>query len=75
MIHADDVMPLLVAAVPSFAEQWQALQHDPIHTGEDGGTRLHYLDAGDFARHLLDLQRSEAHDEVRAAFGLSLIHI
>lgn len=26
VIHADDVMPLLLAAVPSFAEHWRALE-------------------------------------------------
>lgn len=76
MIHADDVMPLLLAAVPSFAEQWRELEHDDLRVDDDGGPRLHYLDVGDVARHLVELQRHGNHSEVQAAFDvIETLHV
>lgn len=67
MITRDEVMPLLLAACPSFASTWADLEHDDVHVNDDG-TRLHYLDASMFATHLVELHRSGRDDEVRAAF-------
>ena len=70
MITRDDVMPLLLAACPSFATTWAGdLEHDDVHVDEDG-TRLHHLDAGVFATHLVALHRAGEDDEVRAAFAV-----
>ena len=66
MILTDDVMPLLAAAVPSFADVWRELAEDV----EDDGTRLHHSDAGRFARHLLELHRTGETSELRAAFAV-----
>ncbi len=60
-------MPLLLQATPSFEQRWAAeLEHDPIHLNDDG-TRLHYLDASEFAVHLLSLSKARRFDEIEAA--------
>ena len=70
VITCDEVMPLLLVACPSFGPTWSSdLERDDVHVNEDG-TRLHYLDAGVFATHLVGLHRSGADDEVRAAFAV-----
>ena len=51
MIEQSAAMPLLVEACPSFSEQWQE------HLAENGSD-LAYVAAGEFARHLLHLYRS-----------------
>ena len=62
---------MLLAAVPSFADPWRELENDPIHVDEETGARLHYLDAGDFTRHLVELQRRGlAAAELQRAFGV-----
>ncbi|HET7823426.1 MAG TPA: hypothetical protein VFL10_18030 [Ornithinibacter sp.] len=67
MIRAADVMPMLVRACPSFAPTWASLQDDEIHLGQDG-TRLTYLDAGEFTRHLVEQFAAGEIDEVRGSF-------
>jgi hypothetical protein len=37
VIHADEVLPMLLAAVPSFADPWRELEDDPIHVDEETG--------------------------------------
>jgi hypothetical protein len=66
MITADEVMPLLLAACPSFASTWRRIEAENLD-GANGG-RLHYLDAGDFTRHLVRLQTEGATAELLAAF-------
>ena len=62
-------MPLLLAAVPSLADTWRDIQHDPLHIDdEESGTRLHYLDAGAVARHLVALHLRGRTDELTEAF-------
>lgn len=68
MIVADEVMSLLLAACPSFAPDWEALKDDPLHS--DGTDRLHYLDASQFARHLVALWVAGEAAEVQAALGV-----
>ncbi|WP_279303154.1 hypothetical protein [Nocardioides currus] len=36
MIRADDVMPLVLAALPSFAGTWHEITSHETHVGEDG---------------------------------------
>lgn len=57
MIVADEVMALLLKACPSFADTWRVIE---VENGpdDDSATRLHYVDAGEFARHLVDLQKA-----------------
>ena len=47
LIHADDVLPLVIEACPSFSPSWLGENED--------GSRLGYRDAGDFADHLVEL--------------------
>ncbi|GAA4669464.1 DUF7674 family protein [Nocardioides nanhaiensis] len=70
MITRDDVVPLLLAACPSFAAVWADLEHDPLVV-EDDGTRLHYADAGRVADHLVG--RFVAGDRVEVAAALAVV--
>ena len=57
MIAPPDVMPLLLDACPSFASRWAAAETDNLY--EDEATaprRLHYMDAGDFVQHVVQLR-------------------
>lgn len=62
-------MPLLREACPSFAERWSTIRESSFHLNDDG-SRLHYIDAGEFARHLIDLQKSGSTEEFPAVFGV-----
>lgn len=66
-ITADDVPGLFAAALPT----WPAGDggEDDLHVDDDG-TRLHYLDAAERARHLVERLAAGAMDEVEAAFAL-----
>lgn len=64
LIIADEVMPLVVAACPSFGATW-----DPDENDDESG-RLLYLDAADFARHVTKLIRVGELDELPAVAGL-----
>jgi hypothetical protein len=65
VITRDEVMPLLLAACPSFRPVWQQVAAE--NYDDEGRCRLHYLDAGDVARHLVELQRAGATAEILAA--------
>lgn len=69
-------MPLLLEATPSFQARWSAeIEHDPIHLNEDG-KRLDYVDAGEFARHLVELFDARRFSEIEAAFSvIERLHI
>ncbi len=69
VIGRDDVMPLLVKACPSFAPRWLEIETDPGHLEADGN-RLCYIDAGEFARHLIRLHQEETLDEIALAFDI-----
>ena len=69
MITAAEVMPLLVEACPSFAEAWQRIRTDEYHV-DDGGRRLNYADAGEFARHLVSRYVGGDLDEVQRSFDV-----
>lgn len=69
MITRDDVVPLLLAACPSFAGVWSTLEHDPLVV-EDDGSRLHYLDAARVADHLVALLVAGERDQVAAALAV-----
>ena len=68
MIRGDDVMPLLLEAVPSFSEQWSENEGDPMFFDEETGARLHYIDVAWFAPHIVGLQRSGATVELTRLF-------
>lgn len=76
MISRDDVMPMLLAACPSFAPIWQGLEHDAVHLDEESGTRLHYGDASVFAVHLVDLMRHRHDEQIRRSFEvIETLHV
>jgi len=70
VISRNEVMPLLLEAAPSYAERWAKLEHEAVHIDEESGGRLHYLDAGEFARHLVALHQRGARDELRRSFDV-----
>lgn len=61
-------MRLLLEACPSFSQTWATLEHDEIHA--DGAGRLHYLDAMEFANHMVALYEAGADDEVAASLAV-----
>ena len=65
VIGRDDVIPLLLEAVPSFREVWET---EVFEDNKDGDSRLGYLDASAFARHLFKLWQTGQTQEVRRAF-------
>ncbi|MCP3974170.1 MAG: hypothetical protein GY720_06730 [bacterium] len=67
VIDRKEVMPMLLAACPSFLDQWAELRDDPCHLNDDG-SRLLYLDAGYFARHLVETYKAGHLDELAATF-------
>jgi hypothetical protein len=75
VIGRDDVVPMLLAAVPSFSELWSEIEDDPIHLDEAAGTRIDYIDVAVFAPHIVELQRSGAADELARLFGvIEMLH-
>jgi hypothetical protein len=55
MIHAGGVLPQLLAACPSFEADWSELKDSDSYVSDEG-ERLHYIDAGAFIRHLVQLR-------------------
>ena len=75
MVGRDDVMPLVLEAVPSFSEQWSEIKDDPMFLDEAAGRRLHYIDAAWFAPHVVGLQRSGATGELTRLFQvIEMLH-
>jgi len=60
------VPQLLLDACPSFAIKWSEVEADNL----DGASRLHYLDAGDFIRHMVELIQHGQTTEIDAVFDL-----
>jgi hypothetical protein len=67
VIRADEVMALLLVAVPSFEPIWYDMQADHIHAGPNQ-IRLHHLDAATFVGHLVDQHRHGRTEAVQRAF-------
>ncbi|HKN91523.1 MAG TPA: hypothetical protein VJ622_14710 [Acidimicrobiia bacterium] len=67
MITADEVMPLLLSACPSFVPKWEAVAGENVDE-DDPSKRLCYLDAGDFIRHLVELRLAGRIEEMPAVF-------
>ena len=57
-------MPLLLEACPSFTEKWRE------HRAYWGEEQLLYLDLSEFARHLVELQRSNQTNEFLVVFNV-----
>ena len=57
-------MPLLVAACPSFSKKWE--EHPAYYEGEE----LLYVDLGEFAGHLVELQKANRTEEFGAVFDV-----
>ena len=75
MIGRDDVMPLVLEAVPSFSERWSEIEVDPMFLDEATGTRLHHIDVAWFAPHVVGLQRSGATGELARLFQvIEMLH-
>ena len=67
VITADEVMPLLLSACPSFVPKWEAVAGENVDE-DDPSKRLCYLDAGDFIRHLVELRLAGRIEEMPAVF-------
>jgi hypothetical protein len=52
-IQPEDVMPLVLEAVPSFAEEWRTQVEQDNAADEPGGQRLCYVDVADLLGHLV----------------------
>ncbi len=75
MIGPDDVMPLVLEAVPSFSRRWSEITDDPMFLDEASGTRLHYIDVAWFAPHVVGLQRAGATGELTRLFQvIEMLH-
>ena len=64
MIRQPDVLPVLLAACPSFRERWEEYLRES--GDEDRGV---YLDAAEFAHYIVDSYRCGQTEDLRAAFG------
>jgi hypothetical protein len=65
MIAREEVMPLLLAACPSFAEPWAAYRASAAY--EEG---LLYLDLAELVHHVVELERRGQGDELPALFAV-----
>ncbi|HTO00001.1 MAG TPA: hypothetical protein VL068_04925 [Microthrixaceae bacterium] len=63
MLVSNEVMPLLLEAMPSFALVWDETEN--VYEGD----RLLYLEAGDFIRHLVRKYLANDVEEFAAAFA------
>ena len=64
MITKEQVMPLLLNACPSFSKRWE--EHRAFYEDEE----LLYVDLGEFAHHLVELQKANRTGEFRAVFEI-----
>lgn len=76
MIGRDDVIPMLLEAVPSFSEEWNEIEYHPLFWDEETETSLdHVVVRSVFAQHVVRLQRSEATGELTRLFEVvEMIH-
>lgn len=66
MIKKDEMLPMLVEACPSFADKWQ--KHKNEYEGEEN--YLPYVALGEFARHLIKLEKQNQTNEFENVFEL-----
>jgi hypothetical protein len=64
MITKEQVMPLLINACPSFSKRWE--EHQAFYRDEE----LLYVDLGEFASHLVELQEANRTEEFQAIFDI-----
>jgi len=64
MITKEQVMPLLLDACPSFSKRWE--EHRAFYEDEE----LLYIDLGEFAHHLVELQKGHRTEEFPAVFRI-----
>jgi hypothetical protein len=64
MITKEQVMPLLLNACPSFSARWE--EHRAFYEDE----QLLYIDLGEFAHHLIELQKTNRIEEFEAVFDV-----
>jgi hypothetical protein len=65
----------LLEVCPSFRDTWRRIEVEN-GPGDDSPTRLHYVDAGEFSAHLVDLHQKGQTGEVIEAFSaLERLHV
>jgi hypothetical protein len=64
MITKEQVMQLLLESCPSFSDRWE--EQRVFYKDEE----LLYVDLGEFARHLVELQRTHTTEEFPAVFDV-----
>jgi hypothetical protein len=64
LITKEQVMPLFLNACPSFSKRWE--EHRAFYEDE----HLLYIDLGEFAHHLIELEKSNQTEEFPAVFDL-----
>jgi hypothetical protein len=64
MMTNDQVMPFLLSACPSFSTRWE--EHRAFYADE----QLLYIDLGEFAHHLIELQKANRTEEFPAVFEI-----
>ncbi len=64
MITKEQVMPLLLSGCASFSKRWE--EHQAFYEDE----QLLYIDLGEFAHHLIELQKASRTEEFPAIFEI-----
>jgi len=64
MMTKEQVMPLLLSVCPSFVKRWE--EHRAFYEDE----QLLYIDLGEFAHHLVELQKVSRTEEFSAIFDI-----
>ncbi len=73
MINKNDVMKLILEACPSYNVRW--IEHSKFNYS-NGEEQLLYLDAGDFACHIVELYKKGEIKEFKNIFNvIELLHI
>ncbi len=70
VLTARDVMPLVLAAMPSFVQKWREEVAEASADEGSAGGRLGYLDASAAAEHAVDLLARGETDEVAALLNV-----
>src|SRR6476620_4093663 len=64
MMTNEQLMPLLLSACPSFSTRWE--EHRAFYEDE----QLLYIDLGEFAHHLIELEKANRKEEFPAVFEI-----